>query len=82
MAANEYWSIVGFMRYRSRRDMVKMVLDPAFEAAHKYKLLCVAETFSFPTQPFLRAYVSPRVSVFLILALAAALAQLAILATR
>ena len=76
------WSIVGFMRYRSRRDMVKMVLDPAFEAAHKYKLLGVAETFSFPTQPFLRAYVSPRVSVFLILALAAALAQLAILATR
>lgn len=76
------WSIVGFVRYRSRRDMVKMVLDPAFEAAHKYKLLGVAETFSFPTQPFLRAYVSPRVSVFLILALAAALAQLAILATR
>lgn len=74
------WSIVGFMRYRSRRDMLKMVLDPAFEAAHKYKLLGVAETFSFPTQPFLRAYVSPRISVFLILALAAALAQLAIIA--
>jgi len=82
------WSIVGFVRYRSRRDMLKMVLNPAFEAAHKYKLLGVAETFSFPTQPFLRAYVSPRVSVFLILALAlalalaAALAQLAILAAR
>ena len=76
------WSIVGFMRYRSRRDMLKMVLDPAFEAAHKYKPLGVAETFSFPTQPFLRAYVSPRISVLLILALAAALAQLAILASR
>jgi hypothetical protein len=75
------WSIVGFMRYRSRRDMLKMVSDPAFESAHKYKLVGVAETFSFPTQPFLRAYVSPRVSVFLILALAAALAQLAIVAT-
>ncbi len=74
------WSIVGFMRYRSRRDMLKMVLDPAFEAAHKYKPLGVAETFSFPTQPFLRAYVSPRISVFLIVALAAALAQLAIIA--
>ncbi len=76
------WSIVGFMRYRSRRDMLKMVLDPAFEAAHKYKPLGVAETFSFPTQPFLRAYVSPRISVLLILALAAALAQLAILVSR
>jgi len=42
--------------------------------------LGIAETFSFPTQPFLRAYLSPRVSVLLILALAAALAQLAILA--
>ncbi len=41
----------------------------------------MAETFSFPTQPFLRAYVSPRVTVFLILTLAAALAQLAIQAT-
>ena len=74
------WSIVGFMRYRSRRDMLMMVLHPAFDAAHKYKPLGVAETFSFPTQAFLRAYVSPRVSVFLILALAAALGQLAIVA--
>ena len=39
-------------------------------------------TFSFPTQPFVRAYVSPRVTVFLILALAAALAQLGIIAAH
>lgn len=76
------WSMVGFMRYRSRRDMMKMVLDPAFAAAHRYKPLGVAETFSFPTQPFLRAYVSPRISVLLILGLAAALTQLAIIATH
>jgi hypothetical protein len=73
------WSIVGFMRYRSRRDMLKMVADPTFKDAHKYKLLGVGETFSFPTQPFIRAYVSPRVTVFLILALVAALAQLAMI---
>ncbi|ORW59815.1 hypothetical protein AWC20_01355 [Mycobacterium parmense] len=75
------WSMVGFVRYRSRRDMLKVVLDPAFEAAHEYKRVALAETFSFPTQPFLRAYIGPRGSVFLILALAAALAQLAMLAT-
>ncbi len=75
------WTMVGFVRYRSRRDLLKMVLDPAFQAAHKYKLVGVAETFSFPTRPFLSAYVSPRVTVFLIVALAAALAQLVILAT-
>ena len=74
------WSIVGFMRYRSRRDMLKMVVDPTFKDAHKYKLLGVGETFSFPTRPFIRAYVSPRVTVFLILALVAALAQLAMIA--
>ena len=73
------WSIVGFIRYRSRRDMLKMVVDPTFKDAHKYKLLGVGETFSFPTQPFIRAYVSPRVTVFLILALVAALAQLAMI---
>jgi len=76
------WSIVGFMRYRSRRDLMEMVVDPAFGDAHKYKVLGVAETFSFPTQAFIRAYVSPRVTVFLVLALAAALAQLAILAAH
>lgn len=76
------WSIVGLMRYRSRRDMMKMVVDPTFETAHSYKLLGVAETFSFPSQPLLRAYVTPRVWVLLVLALAAALAQVAVLATH
>lgn len=74
------WTIVGFMRYRSRRDMMKMVVDPTFEDAHKYKILGVAETFSFPSQPFLRLYVTPRVWTFLVLALAAALVQVGILA--
>mgnify|MGYP006268609823 CR=1 FL=1 len=74
------WTIVGFMRYRSRRDMMKMVVDPTFEDTHKYKLLGVAETFSFPSQTILRFYVTPRVWVLLVLALAAALAQIAILA--
>jgi len=76
------WTIAGVMRYRSRRDLLKIVDDPDFHRVHKYKVLGVAETFSFPTQAFLRAYVSPRVTVFLVLALAAALAQVAILATR
>jgi len=76
------WTIVGFMRYRSRRDMLTMVIDPTFKAAHKYKLLGVEETFSFPTQPFIRIYASPRVTVLLILALAAALTQLAIIAMQ
>lgn len=74
------WTVVGFTRYRSRRDMMKMAADPTFEDAHKYKVLGVAETFSFPTQTALRLYVTPRVWVFLVLALIAALAQVVILA--
>ena len=80
VAPDPGWTIVGFMRYRSRRDLAQMVVDPTFGDAHKYKLLGVEETFSFPTQPFIRVYASPRVTVFLILALAAALAQLVIIA--
>jgi hypothetical protein len=82
VGADPGWSIVGFMRYRSRRDMLEMVLDPTFKDAHKFKFLGVAETFSFPTQPFLRVYVSPRVTVFLVLALAAALTQLGIVSAH
>lgn len=82
VAPDPGWSIVGVMRYRSRRDLLKIAADPNFHRVHKYKVLGVAETFSFPTQAFLRAYVSPRVTVFLVLALAAALAQVAILAAH
>jgi hypothetical protein len=46
---------------------------------HPDKLLGTLATFSFPTQRVVSFYVSPRVTVALILALAAALAHLAVL---
>lgn len=70
------WTIVGFMRYRSRRDMAQMVLDPRFSDIHKYKIAATAETFSFPTQTLLRAFAGPRLTVALLLALVAALAHI------
>lgn len=60
--------------------MMKMVVDPTFEDAHKYKLLGVADLL-LPSQPFLRLYLTPRVWV-LILALAAALTQVVVLALQ
>ncbi|HLN10952.1 MAG TPA: hypothetical protein VK281_18615 [Xanthobacteraceae bacterium] len=45
-------------------------------------MLGVGETFSFPTQPIIRLFVGPRVWVGLVLALAAALAQIAVPAAR
>lgn len=73
--ADPGWSIFGLMRYRSRRDMIAMVRDPLFARVHPYKLLGIPTTFSFPTQRQVSIYMGPRVSVALVLALAAALAN-------
>jgi hypothetical protein len=71
------WTVFGLMRYRSRRDMIKLAMDPAFKAGHPDKLLGTLATFSFPTQRMLSFYVGPRVTVALVLALIAALLHLA-----
>lgn len=73
------WTMFGLMRYRSRRDLVKLAMDPAFRAAHPEKLLGTLATFSFPTQRQLSLYAGPRVTVAMLLALVAALAHLALL---
>lgn len=71
------WTIFGLMRYRSRRDLLKLAGDPRFTEIHAYKLLGIPVTFSFPTQREVSVFMGPRVWVALVLALGAALAQLA-----
>ena len=71
------WSMSGLMRYRSRRDMMKLALDPALVHAHPFKKAATATTFSFPTQIVVAFALRPRVWVALVLALAASLAHLA-----
>ena len=73
------WTIFGLMRYRSRRDMMKLVMDPAFMEGHPDKLLGTLATFSFPAQRLVSFYLSPRITVALILALIAALAHITLL---
>ena len=72
------WTLVGVMRYRSRRDMIALATDARFEHAHAFKVAATALTFSFPTRPRLLLFLSPRVWVGLVLALAAALLHLAL----
>lgn len=79
---NPGWSMVGWMRYRSRRDMAVLATDPRFFAAHPFKIAAMPATFSFPTAPQLQVSLSPRLWVGLVLALAAALAHLAVLTLR
>lgn len=70
------WSVIGLMRYRSRRDMMLLALDPEFARHHPDKLAGTLATFSFPTAPQLSLVLGPRTSVALLLALGASLVDL------
>ena len=72
------WTIVGYMRYRSRRDMIQLVTNPRFLNGHSLKIAAIDKTFSFPTQYQTGAFMGPRVSVALALALVAALLHIAV----
>jgi hypothetical protein len=71
------WSIMGYMRYRSRRDLLALAADPSFGPIHAYKALGTNTTLSFPTRPLLMLFIGPRLWVALLLMLLAALAALA-----
>jgi hypothetical protein len=73
------WGLFGLMRYRSRRDLLRLVMDPAFKDTHPEKILGTLATFSFPSQRMVSFYLGPRISVALVLALLAALGHLALL---
>lgn len=73
------WTLIGYMRYRSRRDLAILVADPRFGGAHDFKFAAMPQTFSFPTRPMIMTLASPRLWVGLSIALIAALAQIALL---
>ena len=73
------WHGAGLIRYRSRRDIIELSLASAkFQDLHKYKVAALKQTIAFPTQTQMGLYASPRVTVAMALALAAALLQLAL----
>lgn len=63
------------MRYKSRRDLVELVVDPAFADGHIYKLAAIDRTISYPTQIMFSAQLRPPLAVLLVLILFASLAQ-------
>jgi len=73
------WTIMGYMRYRSRRDMMALATDARFMDAHPFKHAAIETTFSFPTQRMMALYFSPTIWVALVLALGGALSHLALL---
>jgi hypothetical protein len=70
------WSIAGMMRYRSRRDMMKLATNEKFRKAHPFKHAAVQQTYSFPTQVVAEMVLRPRSAVGLGLAFAASLVHL------
>lgn len=76
---NPGWQAVGLVRYRSRRDAVLASVAAAqFDGIHRYKVAALNQTFALPGRPQQGLFASPRVTVALVLALAAALVQLAL----
>lgn len=73
------WSMMGYIRYRSRRDLAHLVCDPRFTGAHAFKFAAMPQTFNFPTRPMIMTLAGPGIWVGLTFALAAAAAHIALL---
>ena len=48
----ETWTAGAGVRYRSRRDLLEIATNPAFEGRHEYKVAAMAKTIAFPVDPF------------------------------
>ena len=46
------WTMVGMMRYRSRRDMLEIAGNPAFQGPHEFKIAAMNKTIAFPADPW------------------------------
>lgn len=63
------------MRYKSRRDIAELILDPAFAEAHIYKLASIDRTISYPTRIMMSTALQPPSAVLVVLILLASLVQ-------
>ena len=48
----ERWTQGALMRYRSRRDMLEISSNPAFQGSHEFKVAAMAKTIAFPLDPW------------------------------
>ena len=51
----ERWTMVGMMRYRSRRDMLEIGGNPDFVGPHEFKIAAMNKTIAFPGDPWMHA---------------------------
>jgi hypothetical protein len=48
-----HWDSGALIRYRSRRDLLDIALDPMFGERHDYKLAALSKTIAYPVKPSL-----------------------------
>ena len=46
----EVWDQAALMRYRSRRDMLDIVTNPAFFGKHEFKTAALTKTIAYPLE--------------------------------
>ncbi len=64
----ESWTRGALMRYRSRRDMLEIASDPAFQGSHEFKVAAMEKTIAFPLDPWIQLG-DPRLLLALLLGL-------------
>ena len=48
----DVWTRAAGMRYRSRRDMLEITMNPAFWGSHDFKIAAMRKTIAFPLDPW------------------------------
>ncbi len=62
------WTQGAGMRYRSRRDMLEIATNPAFQGSHDFKIAAMRKTIAFPIDPWAQLG-DPRLVLALLLGL-------------
>lgn len=60
------WTRGAAMRYRSRRDMMEITINPAFSGRHDFKIASLEKTIAYPIEDGL-VLTDPRVLLFFVL---------------
>ena len=51
----EHWEQGALCRYRSRRDILAIATDPAFNKRHDYKMAALTKTIAYPVEPVINS---------------------------
>ncbi len=72
----EQWTVAAFVRYRSRRDLMEILLSPQFQDIHPFKQAAVEKTIAFICDPAFIVGGGPKITVPLALVALAACSSL------